>query len=206
MKEENEMNEKIDTNDICDDDVLKDSIAEAKRIASLLRNESGDDSIPTAIVDIANAIHLSVLLRRFNSGGNVSGYLIINEEQKKKFGTDRIVVLDLNEPVRRRNVLLAKMIGYYLFIGQIYKQQGPHTKIFLRNDVGGMFDKNGIIDQFTCELLMPEKEFVEKYNEIKSGIENHHDKVQKLAGAFMVPLDLVELRIKELELGQENQK
>lgn len=157
--------------------------------------------IPVKIIEICKNMGFSVFQQ--NLPKNICGYIAIDGELKDRFGTDRIITVNMNESNKRRRFTVAHELGHFLFDFnpngiQFYNAfEHDHEE----NDV----PSESLANRFAAELLMPEDKFRKEYRKIydnhSGSSEQLYETIQDLSDLFLVPPKAVEMRIKrELKL------
>lgn len=173
----------------------------AKNAAVEILKLSKDAEIPVRIIEICRNMGFSVYQQDLPR--DICGYIMINGELKDRFSTDRIVSVNSRESNKRRRFTVAHELAHFLF------DFNPNQSIQYFN----MFELDHVSDdskeeranRFAAELLMPEKIFIDKYNELQQNDsrKDFYSIVQELSDYFLVPPKAVERRIvKELKLHE----
>lgn len=150
-------------------------------------------SVP--IVKILNDAGFRILLQELPQ--NTGGYIMISDNYSEKFGSDKIIVLNNSNSPNRRRFTLAHEFGHFLL--------DPKAKgVFEFYDAYETDDDDSpteqLVNKFAAELLMPNKIFSKKYNELKKKKIDIYDIYIALAEFFEVPYKAVKRRVSELGL------
>lgn len=163
------------------------------------------DKIPVNVWEIARMLGLEVLEANFKNN-NVSGSIIVSEEIPeilKKFNTNKAIILNKEESFDIQAFTIAHELGHYVM--DITDSQQFFENYHISKE-RGILDRKGIefkkredrADKFAAILLMPEEYFIEYYN--NSINKNTDDIYKEMASKFMVPLEAVKRRFKELNI------
>ena len=170
-------------------------ISSVRNAAELLQNEydfDGPFPIVKMIVDAGFKIYTQDLKR------TIGGYIVISNDIEEKFGTDKIIVVNEKENTNRQRFSLAHEFGHYL-LDPGAKKTAEFYDAFESDD--NKTDLELVIDRFAAELLMPEKRFISKYNEVKEQIVDPYDIFKALSDFFAVPPVSVEKRFSEVGIA-----
>lgn len=164
-----------------------------EQIDSLYHNR--ERVMPVPLVGIAKDIGYGVY--RFRSTFetlNISG--IVNYNERK-------ILLNAADFNMRQRFTLAHEIGHIVLR---HHENGKSEKVDYREDVSNPSEENERnANRFAAELLMPEKYFKEKFEEVKSKSDSNSDDykiviINKLADYFITSYFTTRIRIKELGL------
>ena len=167
-------------------------IDSVKNAAILLQKEynfNGPFPVVKMIVDAGFKIYTQDLKQ------NMGGYIVISNDIEEKFGTDKIIVVNENENTYRQRFSLAHEFGHYL-LDPGARKTAEFYDAFETDD--NKTDLESLIDRFAAELLMPEKQFIDKYNEIKEQIVDSYEICKVLSDFFAAPPTSVEKRFSEV--------
>lgn len=165
----------------------------------------GTPCIPVKIIDICQKMGFSIFQQELSK--QMCGYIAINGEFKEKLGTDRIISVNKKEFPKRRRFTVAHELGHFLFNFDPNKIEFYNA--FEISHIEGNDDPNELlVNRFAAELLMPQKEFTQKYYELmkknKSSSEQLYETIQELSDLFLVPPKAVQRRIEEeLHLNEQ---
>lgn len=159
--------------------------------------------VPVKIIEICRNMGFSVFQQDLPK--NVCGYIAIDGELKDRFGTDRIISVNLNESNKRRRFTVAHELGHFLFDFDPNKIQFYNA--FEHDHEENEPPSESLANRFAAELLMPAEKFQKEYNKIyknhSGSSEQLYETIQELSDLFLVPPKAVELRIKkELKLHE----
>ena len=168
------------------------NISNVHEAAKLILNDYSEDSI-TPIVKIINDAGFKIYLQELPR--NIGGYIVLSDEIKDKFGTDKIIVLNNSNNTKRRRFTLAHEFGHFL-IDPNARNVIEYYNAF--EDDNSEDENERIISRFAAELLMPKGDFIRKRNEIEKDIDDFYEVVQKLSEYFQVPTKAIKKRFEEV--------
>lgn len=141
-------------------------------------------------------------LNNFDEGG-ISGIIKVNGNTKDFYGTDKIIITNMNDPISHQRFVAAHELGHYIMdcLGDS-KYLDPNILFEEKYKYNSHQDKKEkCADQFAAELLMPTKKFVYRYNVAsKAYFGNKKKIVEYLADYFQVKPKSIEKRVKEILL------
>lgn len=150
------------------------------------------NELPIPIIKIVKDAGFSVFVQDLPQ--NIGGYIVIDTDLEKKFNTDKIIVANESENTKRRRFTVAHEFGHFLFD---FKSGKEFTNAF-ENDNTSNSKKEMKVNEFAAELLMPKKEFSNKYKELKEKNISEFDIISLLSDYFLTPIKSVEKRIIEI--------
>lgn len=159
--------------------------------------------IPVKIIELCKNMGFSVFQQDLPK--NVCGYIAIDGELKERFGTDRIISVNLNESNKRRRFTVAHELGHFLFDFDPNRIQFYNA--FEHDHEDNETPSEDLANRFAAELLMPadkfRKEYIRIYENHSGSSEQLYETIQELSDLFLVPPKAVDLRIKkELNLHE----
>ena len=167
-----------------------------KLAAEKILNVEKKNSFPIPIIKICTNMGFKIYTQELPS--NIGGYIVIDGELKERFQSDRIISVNCEESSMRRRFTVAHELGHFLF------DFDPNESILFYNAFeqdhaeGENRDEELRANRFAAELLMPEAEFVKKFQEYKVAYRDQlYDIVQALSDYFLVPPKAVKRRISE---------
>lgn len=155
-----------------------------------------DIQIP--IVKIVDSLGFKVFLQDLPA--SLNGYLVLNGDLVEKLGSDRIMVLNVNNSTKRRRFTLAHELGHYL-LDEGAKRVCEYYKACESDDDDS--DAEKLVGHFAAALLMPDEEFNKQFKKYtsKDNYNQYIDIVKKLSDVFNVPYKAVEKRFIELNIN-----
>ena len=164
------------------------------------------DKIPVNVWEISRMLGLEVLEANFKKK-NVSGSIIVSKEVPdilKKFHTNKAIILNKAESSDIQAFTIAHELGHYVMDITDEQQFFENYHISREKEIldikGQEFKmREDRADKFAAILLMPEEHFIDYYN--NSVNKNTDDIYREMANKFMVPLEAVKRRFKELKIN-----
>ena len=134
----------------------------------------------------------------------ICGLIVVNDELRDKFGTDRVISVNVEESGKRRRFTVAHELAHYLF--DFRPDLNATYTAFERE--GATEDQAELLaNRFAAELLMPAEHFRREYDAIQAAAEKDpsrlFSRIQELSDHFYVPTTAVEKRILELGLRKD---
>ena len=158
---------------------------------------------PVKIIEICKNMGFSVFQQILPK--KICGYIAIDGELKDRFGTDRIITVNMNESNKRRRFTVAHELGHFLFD---FDPNGiQFYNAFEHDHDETETPSESLANRFAAELLMPADKFKKEYDRIyrdhSGSSEQLYETIQDLSDLFLVPPKAVEMRIKkELKLHE----
>lgn len=168
------------------------NIDNVREAAELILKDYSDGSV-TPIVKIINDAGFKIYLQELPQ--NIGGYIVLSDEIKDKFGTDKIIVLNNSNTAKRRRFTLAHEFGHFL-IDPNARNVIEYYNAFEDDNNGD--DNERIINRFAAELLMPKEAFIQKKAEIGKDDNDFYEIVRKLSEHFQVPTEAIKRRFDEV--------
>lgn len=165
--------------------------------------------IPVNVWQIARDLGLEVLEANFKNK-NVSGSIIVTEkipDLLKSFNTNKAIILNKNEDSKVQAFTVAHELGHYVMdiSGKTSFFENYHIskekKEILTNEERQRKLIEDRADKFAAMLLMPEKEFIEYYE--NSIMKDTKEIYEEMANKFMVPIEGVKKRFEELNIKND---
>lgn len=165
--------------------------------------------IPVNVWQIARDLGLEVLEANFKNK-NVSGSIIVTEkipDLLKSFNTNKAIILNRDEDSKVQAFTVAHELGHYVMdiSGETSFFENYHIskekKKFLTEKERQRKLIEDRADKFAAMLLMPEKEFIEYYE--NSIMKNTKEIYEEMANKFMVPVEGVKKRFDELNIKND---
>ncbi|MGN1153687.1 MAG: ImmA/IrrE family metallo-endopeptidase [Candidatus Gastranaerophilaceae bacterium] len=166
-------------------------INSVKRAADEIRADSGN-RIPVPVVEIVKSLGFRLFAQELPR--NIGGFIIVKDELKDTYKTDKIISVNIHENPKRRRFTVAHELGHYLL--DFAENKSEFYNAF-EDDETAKDDKEKIINAFAAMLLIPEDEFKEKYEDYKKD-KSTYETIKQLSEYFLVPVKAIETRIKEI--------
>lgn len=155
--------------------------------------ENNIDTYNVRIVDICEKYGLSVYEAYLPK--NIDGFIAVQNEEFKKFGTNKIIVVNLWNDARKRRFTIAQAFSqYYLHQSKILKKQTTYVHYCAGNRRSEY--ENRI---FAYNILMPEY-LVKKAVNVYYRSYSDYLKKYHIAVLFCVSPDVAQNRLKQLHL------
>lgn len=160
--------------------------------AKAICKEKSISEYPVKIVDLCNEYGISVFEEYLPS--EVSGFIVIQEEDFKKYNTGKLIVANLSELASRRRFTIAHELGHYM----LHKKDDD--KLFAHRDAGS----NGQIEQeaniFASNILMPEDLVRHALDLSDNELVSFSDfyKIDYIANQFAVSHSAARIRLEQL--------
>lgn len=135
----------------------------------------------------------------------VSGFISITPDNKEFFDTDKVMVINSNESQTHCRFTIAHELAHYIFDFN-EKEQFSYSNTYRTDDYSDIPEEVRA-NRFAAAILMPNEEFVKKYNEfMKQEHATYYECIKKLSEHFFVSATAVVKRIDELkEMGLFNE-
>ena len=167
------------------------------------------DEIPVNVWQIARHLGLEVLEANFKNK-NVSGSIIVTEEVPdllKQFNANKAIILNREEDSKVQAFTVAHELGHYVM--DISEKSSFFENYHISKEKNELLTEKGKqrkeiedrADKFAAMLLMPEKEFIEYYE--NSITKNTEDIYEEMANKFMVPIEGIKKRFEELNMKND---
>lgn len=159
--------------------------------------------VPVKIIEICRNMGFSIFQQDLPK--KICGYIAIDGELKDRFGTDRIITVNMNESNKRRRFTVAHELGHFLF--HFDPNNIQFYNAFEHDHEENEMPSEDLANRFAAELLMPADKFKKEYDRIyrnrSNSSEQLYETIQELSDLFLVPPKAVEMRIKkELKLHE----
>lgn len=159
------------------------------------KNAESNDNDATDIITIARQIGFKVI----RSDITTSGMIVISDELKEKYGTDRLILVNDSETPTRVRFTVAHELGhYYLKIEP--KDLFHGKKYFAYRDSDNHDDEEKEANAFAAAVLMPEEKVrrVVKKTIEKMGMYDFDTAVVEVARTFLVSFGSATYRLMNL--------
>lgn len=123
-------------------------------------------------------------------------YIAVDPKFKNIYGSNKIVCVNIKKNVSYKRFAMAHELAHYIFDFDDNKDLYYYNTYFMKKKSR---DIKTMADGFARNLLMPEKIFVEMYEEFRI-LESKADIVNELEKCFIVPSTEVLERLRELKI------
>ena len=152
------------------------------------------------IFAFAECIDIDVRIGQINEG--IKGYISIDGDNRNTFDSDKVIVI--NSKIKSeyvQKIIVLHEIAYYIFdFNETNEYHYAHIYHF-SDDEENNNPKEILANKFVRAILLPKEEFTYYHDRIsKQEHMTYYDLVKSLCEHFCVPADLVDKRIKELQL------
>ena len=174
------------------------SLAEIRKIANAILSMANyyTGRCATPIVKIAKIFDF----KSYNESLKESGDININGETEKKYGHNRVILVNRDEELFHQRFVVAHELAHFLF-DFLGNRDYENTDI--------LFAESYIKDQpktyreqqantFAAEIMMPRDLFIKQYNIARQKENNHMFIVMYLSKYFETSIDSIEKRIGEV--------
>ena len=168
-------------------------IEDAGQASEKVLKHFNNDEIPVPIVSFAQKFGFKVFQQPMED--KMGGCIVVDPSWKKRFGTDKLIVVNSTHNSGHKRFTIAHELGHYLF--DFENKQKPYYNAYFADDSDTDVERR--VNQFAANLLMPENEFRREYNHLKE-VAGYNRTIAELADFFGVSLKAVELRVEELDL------
>jgi len=169
----------------------------AQQIAQEMLAEIEHKTYPIPIVNILRVLGFSVYVNKFKDD-NISGIMLIGDELKEKFDSDRIIIIERKDSLGRQRFTLAHELAHFLF--DYSSKNKKYASVFKYDIAQDKQDKERIANTFAANFLMPEEMFRNRYEQLKEGNYSEDEIISILASDFQVTITAVARRINEINL------
>lgn len=153
------------------------------------------------IIEIVRSEGFKVIMP--NTSSELDGFVFVYPGQNEILGvkTDKLIGVAKNMPVQKKRFIIAHELGHYILHYQDEEKEGrfAHRDIHQGKDV---IEQEA--DLFAACILIPRKDFKEKYETMKKAFTEENVKII-LANYYNVPKESIDRRIEEV-YGDERDK
>ena len=153
----------------------------------------------TPIIEIAKAMGFKVFTARFDDR-NLSGTIGISKKLRKKYGSDKVIILNNQDTDKHILFTLAHELAHYIF-DYISDSSEEYSNSYRTNE--SQTDSELKANRFASSFLMPASSFSNTYKALLKDKKDKETIIKKLSDIFNVPETAVRIRIEELELDNE---
>lgn len=156
------------------------------------------------VVKIAKDMGFSLFAQELPN--HIGGYIVIDENIKEKFGTDKIIVVNENASANRKRFTIAHEIGHYLLSFKNAPNVSDFSEVttikaLFEDDETSNQQSEALVNRFAAELLMPSEIFSKEFEKMKNDKPvDYYDVATELSKIFNVPIRAASRRIAELNL------
>ncbi len=157
------------------------------------------------IKDLSSGVPIIEILTKFGfkiyqsnlEPEGLSAYIAVDPKFKDVFGSNKITCVHTNDNIGHKRFSLAHELAHYLFDFNEGEELYYYDTYFPQKSEGKVEEKRA--NRFAAELLMPEKEFREKFEKSKE-LHSKADIVNALGQYFLVSSTAVLRRLHELDI------
>ncbi len=163
-------------------------------ILSMSFNYSGRCATP--IVKIAKLFDFKIYKESLNESGDIN----INGETRKKYGHDKVILVNRDEELFHQRFVVAHELAHYLFdyLGNAkYRDKDILFADTYQKDRHETPQEKRA-NTFAAEIMMPKELFIKQYNVAKVTDSNHMFIVMYLSRYFETSIESIERRIMEV--------
>lgn len=162
-----------------------------KMVADEIRVNS-ENKIPVPVVEIVKSLGFRLFAQELPR--NIGGFIIVKDELKDTYKTNKIISVNIHENPKRRRFAVAHELGHYLL--DFAENKSEFYNIFTNNETAED-DKEKVINAFATMLLVPEDKFKKKYEDYKKD-KSMYKTINQLSEYFLVPTSIIKTKIKEV--------
>lgn len=148
------------------------------------------------IVDILSKLGFEIFQSDLKPDG-LSAYIAVDPKFENLYGSNKITCVHIKDSVGHKRFALSHELGHYLFNFDESKNLSYYNTYFPGKDENDLDEQRA--NKFAANLLMPEKEFREKFKEYEE-LQSKADIVNALEKYFVVSSTAVVKRLGELEI------
>lgn len=154
---------------------------------------------PTPVIKIAEDFGISTY-KTDRLPKDISGIIYVGGTTKDVYGTDKIIFVDANEPLKHQRFIIAHEIAHFLLDCLPDKKYNDGKILFSEGYPKKNHDSQKEVkaDAFAAELLMPSDLFIEQYNIAKKENPNPAFILIYLSDYFQTKISSIEKRIVEV--------
>ncbi len=163
-------------------------------LSMMSNNYSGRCATP--IVKIAKLFDFKTYKESLKESGDIN----INGETKKKYGHDKVILVNREEELFHQRFVVAHELAHYLFdfLGNIkYEDKNILFADTYEKDKHETPQERRA-NTFAAEIMMPKELFMRQYNVARQEDSNHMFIIMYLSKYFETSLDSIEKRIMEV--------
>lgn len=141
-------------------------VREAENLADQVLNLYGCNgkSASTPVIKIAKAFGFATYQAK-DIPNDISGNIFVGGTTQKDYGTDKVIIVDANDPLPHQRFIIAHELAHYL-LDYVGNQKYKNSEVaFSRTypKVNHETTEEIRADRFAAELLMPKKVFLAEY-------------------------------------------
>lgn len=158
-------------------------------------DDNGINSYPVKIVELCEKQGIKVFEEYLPK--EVSGFIIIQEDNFRDYDTGKLIVINLSDSARRRRFTIAHELAHYLL------HRDTRSELYAHRDAGQNNRMEQEANLFAANILMPE-------DLVKKALENISDdsscalppsmKIEYIANEFAVSFNAALVRMEQLKL------
>lgn len=149
---------------------------------------------PVHIVDLCKQYGIDVFEKYLTPG--VSGFIVIQEENFKDYGSNHVIVANLHDSASRRRFTIAHELAHFI----LHKK--PDEALFAHRDAGQTNYMEYEANTFAANILMPEDLVKDVLSQIESedGELFISTKIRCVSDAFAVSTAAARVRLEQLKM------
>lgn len=166
---------------------------EIDKRAEAFVEQYGIRACPVDIVELCNRVGIKVFEEYLPE--EVSGYILIREENFEKYGTNKVIVVNLLDGPMRRRFTIAHELAHHVL------HNSGASAYFAHRDAGQNSRMENEANAFAANILMPKALVLEELNRLRKtwgGDIPLMMKISQVARTFAVPESAAEVRMNAL--------
>lgn len=174
-----------------------DTVRESKAAAIILKELGEVCPIPVPVIKIAQMMGFQVYQQPI-AEPNLSGFIMISGNLKETFPSDKIISVAQSENLGHKRFAIAHELAHFLFD---YRptEMNEYCDYYYTDEKHIYMSTERRANHFAACLLMPERQFVDAFAELKVE-DDFFETVNQLAERFQVSGTAIKRRIEELNL------
>ena len=173
----------------------------AQDVLSYYKIKDFPEGVGVPIVEILTKLGFKIFQSDLKPDG-LSAYIAVNPKFEEVFDSNKITCVHMDENIGHKRFSLAHELAHYLFDFNENDNLCYYNTYFPKDEENSMEEERA--NKFAANLLMPEKEFLEKYKEYEK-VNGKADTVNELGRYFVVSPTAVLRRFEELNItGYDN--
>lgn len=173
-------------------------------------NNSKNNLYAQPIIAFIQSFHFHIFRANFHDMKNksskldkVNAILAVDGELYKEYKTDKIIIINENEPLESQRFMIAHQFAHYVF--DFNEQTQINYYNYYRQEDAYDNEKELRASYFAHALLLPKKIFIDRFQQLQNL--TYYEKINQLSNDFQVCPYTVKYRINALiEMGDLNGK
>lgn len=169
--------------------------SEVVKRAEQFCRENNIKDYPVKIISLCKKYNISVFEKYLPE--EVSGFIVIQGENYKDYGTGRLIVVNQSDVPSRRRFTIAHELAHYL----LHRPGGDEEELFAHRDAGQYGGMETEANIFASNILMPKELVSEALSRLKADVGGkpfESVKVLYIAQEFAVSRPAAEVRLRQL--------